>query len=117
MADTAVYIKNALMNANCVFLAFVLLIFTAFNVMFLGGFFKTSYAFGRPFIVFTVVSFVIIAIAEILHHIPKLHWLNTSGTEHMLYQGVILFAALVIYITATVAACKLSQKRFNNTDI
>lgn len=117
MADAAVYTKNVLMNANFVFLAFVLVIFTAFNTVFIGGFFKTSYAYGKPFIVFTVVNFIIIAVAETLHHIPPLHWLNVCGAEYILKQIIILLAAVAVYITATVAAMKKSQKRFDNTDI
>ena len=40
LADGKPYVSNALMNATPLFLAFVLLIFTAFNVFFLGGFFR-----------------------------------------------------------------------------
>ena len=55
LSDAGVYEANALMAANLVYLAFILLIFAAFNFFFIGGFFKTAYGVGKPFIVFIVV--------------------------------------------------------------
>ena len=43
LSESKVYTANILMGANPVFLAFALLIFAAFNVLFIGGFFKTIY--------------------------------------------------------------------------
>jgi len=62
MADAAMYKTNFMMNANLVYLSFVLLIFAAFNIIFIGGFFKTAYATGKPFVIFIAVNFAIIAI-------------------------------------------------------
>ena len=72
MSDAGVYESNALMAANLVYPAFVLVIFAAFNLIFIGGFFKTAYKLGKHFVVFIIVNFVIIAIAEALHHLPGL---------------------------------------------
>ena len=70
LADAVLYRTNALMNANFVFLGFALLVFGSFNLIFLGGFFKTAYYYGKPFVIFIIIFFVIVAIAEALHHIP-----------------------------------------------
>lgn len=117
LADAPVYKTNFMMTANFVYLAFVLLIFSAFNVIFIGGFFKTAYALGKPFVVFIITNFAIIAIAETLHHIPKLNWLNTADFGFAGRQLAVLAAAFVVYTAATYFSCKNSQKRFENTDL
>lgn len=50
--SAGVYMQNAMMNATPIYLALVLLIFAGFNVIFLGGFFKTAYGIGKPFLLF-----------------------------------------------------------------
>lgn len=80
-------------------LAFSLLIFAAFNVIFLGGFFKTAYTIGRPFIVFIVVGFVII------------------GIGMMGVQTAVLVAAAVVYAVVTMISCRNSEKRFEIIDL
>ena len=48
LADVSAYKNNALMNANLVYLGYVLLILGLFNLIFIGGFFKTAYKFAKP---------------------------------------------------------------------
>jgi len=117
LSDAPVYRSNALMGANLVFLAFVLLIFAAFNVIFIGGFFKTAYGFGKPFICFIAVCFVIIGIAETLHHLPGLGWLNGLGLDQAWQQLPILLAASVLYVAVTGISCNISQNRFERIDL
>lgn len=117
LSDVDVYRANALMGANPVFLAFVLLIFAAFNVIFIGGFFKTAYRFGKPFLGFTVAGFVGIGIAEVLHHLPGLEWMNALGFSQIGKQIPVLLAAIVLYAAVTAASCKVSQHRFEKIDL
>ena len=117
LSDAKPYTGNALMGANPVYLAFVLLIFAAFNVIFIGGFFKTAYNVGKPFVIFIVVNFVIIGIAETLHHLPGLGWLDTLDFGDVGRQLCIMAVAAVVYVAATAAACKASQKRFEQIDL
>ena len=56
LSDAAVYRENPLMNAGPLFLAFGLLIFAAFNLFFLRGFFRTAYGIGMPFLAFGVAA-------------------------------------------------------------
>lgn len=112
LSQAPVYTTNALMGANLVFLAFALLIFAAFNVVFIGGFFKTAYNFGKPFILFIIVNFSIIAVAEALHHFPGLGWLNALSIREAASHLPILLCATLLYAAATIASCKLSQRRF-----
>lgn len=117
ISDARVYEANALMAANLVYLAFILLIFTAFNSIFIGGFFKTAYGIGKPFIMFILTNFAIIGIAETLHHLPGLDWLNALDFGYAGGQLAILFAAAVIYAAATAISCKHSQTRFEKIDL
>lgn len=117
LSDAGVYTANALMGANPVFLSFVLLIFAAFNVIFIGGFFRTAYKIGKPFIAFIVVNFVIIGMGETLHHLPGLAWLNILDFSCIGRQLWILLAAAVIYAGATAAACSAAQAKFEKLDL
>ena len=117
LSDAVVYTTNALMGANLVFLAFVLLIFTAFNVVFIGGFFKTAYGFGKPFVMFIIVNFALIAIAETLHHLPGLEWMNALDFGNVLRQLRVLLAAVLFYFSATAVSCRISEKRFEKIDL
>jgi hypothetical protein len=117
LSDAGVYTANALMGANLIFLAFVLLIFTAFNVIFIGGFFKTAYGIGKPFVVFIVVNFIMIGIAEALHYLPGLGWVNVLDFSYAGQQLCVLLAAVFIYLGATAASCCVSQKAFERLDL
>ncbi len=111
------YISNALMNATPVYLAFVLLIFSAFNVLFVGGFFKTAYKIGMPFLRFGIAVFIITGTAEVLPHIPALAFLHTPAGEQLNVQFATLAAAAVVYCVLTCAACKKAQKKFETIDL
>lgn len=117
MSDAGAYETNVMMAANLVYLAFVLLIFAVFNWIFIGGFFKTAYGIGKPFVVFIVVNFIIIIIAEALHHLPGLDWINALDFNNVGGQMAILATATIIYIVVTAMSCKTSQNRFEKIDL
>ncbi len=111
------YVGNALMNATPVFLAFVLLIFTAFNVLFVGGFFKTGYKLGTPFLSFGVATLLLIGLAETLPHLPGLTFLHVPSGERPAVQLAALACAAVIYAAATFLACRRAERRFEKIDL
>ena len=117
LADAAPYTHNAMMNANQFFLAGNLLVFALFNWLFLGGFFRTADKCGKPFLLFAIASFVLIALAETLHHIPGLEFLNNTDTMSDGRHWLILAAALVVYILVSALSCKASIKRFAAVDL
>jgi hypothetical protein len=117
LSNAEAYVGNALMNPSPVFLAFVLLIFAAFNVFFVGGFFKTAYKIGFPFLRFGIAAFVIIVIAEALHFIPGLEFLNATTGERLGVQLAALACAAVIYAAATIISCKSAEKKFEMIDL
>ena len=115
LADAAAYVSNPLMDANLVYLAFAAVVFALFNTVFLGGFFRTAYKFGMPFVFFIVAAMVVVGIAEVLHHVPGLDFLN--GNNALGVQAAILAAGIVIYALATWASCRVSRRRFELLDL
>ena len=116
-ADSFVYKHNVLMAANPVFHAFVLLIFLSFNVIFIGGFFKTAYKFASSFVSFIIVNFIIIGAGEALHHLPGLSFLNEISGNMMGLQYIILIISTVVFILGSILSCILSQKCFEKIDL
>jgi hypothetical protein len=112
-----VYENNVLMAANFIYLSFVLLIFACFNAIFIGGFFKTAYGIGKPFILFIVANFLIIAVAEALHHIPGLEWMNVLDFDFMTEQVMSLVMAVGVYAAVTIISCRTSCLRFEKIDV
>ena len=117
MTKAAPYVTNPMMNANQAFLAYILLVFALFNWLFICGFFKTAYKFGAPFVRFIVFSFLLITVAEVLHHIPGLEFLNETDTLCNTSMWMILVAAFVIYGIVTAISCKVAMNRFERVDM
>ena len=115
--DAPVYLQNALMNANPFFLGMALIIFGLFNVIFLGGFFRTAYNLGRPFVIYIIVAFVTIGIAEALHHIPGLEALNAFGFEHIGLQAVTLLAGAACFVIMTYLSYNKACRDFEMIDL
>lgn len=117
LANAPAYRDNALMNANFFALGIAFLIFGLFNLVFVGGFFKTAYRFGKPFVTHIVLTFVLIFIAEALHHIPGLEFLNAFGCEHITTQTMLLSAGMLAFALLTFLSYRLSCKRFEKIDL
>ena len=116
LRQAPVYAQNAMMNANFAYLGWLLLIFALFNSVFLGGFFRTAYQLGKPFLLYTAAAMVLIGIAEALHHVPGWEGLN-SQTEGFGLQLIVLAAGAVIYAAATVSSCRRAEGRFEKLDL
>jgi hypothetical protein len=117
LSESQPYVSNPLMNANFVFLGGILLIFALFNLIFVAGFFKTAFYYGKPFYLFATAAFVVIGILEVLHHIPGLEGLNSCGFSAMGQQLAVLGIGLVAYAVATAAALAKSIRTFEQIDL
>ena len=117
LADAAVYRQNALMNANPFFLGTALLLFGLFNVIFLGGYFKTGWQLGKPFILYIIAAFLIIGAAETLHHIPGLAALNAFGFDHIALQAGLLLGGAALYLLMTGLSYRKSCANFERIDL
>lgn len=110
------YATNQLMNANMAYLGYTMIIFAVFNSIFLAGFFKTTYKIGKPFFIFCVVSFIIIIMEEILHHIPDLESLNNPSNLSM-PQVVIFAIGIVVFMLCTWLSYQKAVKDFEGIDL
>lgn len=111
------YAKSVMLAPTPVFLAFVLLIFAFFNLLFVGGFFKTAWKFGKPLIYFSIVCFLIIAVSEVLPHLPGLTFLQQPALDKPGLQFALLGAALLIYAGATLLSWKKAAANFERIDL
>lgn len=117
LKDATPYVSNPLMAANITFLALALLIFALFNYIFLGGFFRTDYNYGKPFIFFCIAAFIIVGFGETLHHLPGMAGFNSISGEGLTMQWILLVPALLVFILLTGLSLKISQKRFEDLDL
>ena len=117
LSDSQVYRANAMMNANLFALGAALVIFGLFNLIFVGGFFKTAYVIGKPFVIYIVVCFIVIAIFEALHHIPGLEAVNSFGIDNIGVQMIFLLIGAALYLLITGISYKKSVRNFEMIDL
>lgn len=115
--DAAVYRSNVLMNANFFALGAAFFLFGLFNCIFVGGFFKTAYKLGRPFLLYMTAAFFCIGLLEALHHIPGLEVLNAFGTENSTTQLFLLTAGIAAWLLMTVSSYRKSCEHFEKIDL
>lgn len=101
LKDAAVYRQNALMNANLFYLGAALFVFGLFNVIFVGGFFRTAYKLGKPFIIYIIAAFLAMGVFEALHHFPGLAAVNAFGFDHIVLQSALLLGGALLYAVMT----------------
>ena len=117
LSNSTVYRQNALMNANPFFLGMALLIFGMFNLIFIGGFFKTAYKFAKPFVTYIIMCFLLIGVAEALHYVPGLEVLNAFGFDHLVLQLSLLLGGAMAYIFLTAFSYKRACATFEKIDL
>ena len=112
-----VYLSNSLMNANLFALGLAFFIFGLFNWIFVGGFFQTAYNFGRPFVTYIIAAFLVILVAETLHHIPGLQALNAFGTDSFGLQLVLFAAGVISFVLMSGLSCAKACECFEKIDL
>ncbi len=116
-ADSPVYRSNALMNANGFALGMAWVLFGLFNAIFVGGFFRTVYQIGKPFIIYIIVNFLVISVAEAMHHFSGLSGLNAFGTDEFGLQMGMILLGIVIYGALTYGSFRKSCFRLERIDL
>lgn len=97
-------------------LGWLLILFALFNSVFLGGFFRTAYGLGKPFILYSIAGFAVICLAEALHHFPGMAAMN-SQTEGFGMQLIVLAAGVLLFVGMTALSCRKAQKNFEQIDL
>ena len=117
LADSVLYRQNALMNANPFYLGAALLIFGLFNVIFVGGFFRTAYLIGRPFVMYIIAAFLTIGVCEALHHFPGLAAVNAFGFDHIVLQMSLFLGGALLYTGMTCLSYQKACADFEKIDL
>ncbi|GCF94946.1 ABC transporter [Enterococcus florum] len=102
---------------NVAFYGMGLLIFGVFNLIFLPTFFKTAYKAGKAFVLAMIPTTLIVITVEILVHFPAFHWVDSIAAADLIRQLPILAIGGIFYSFATVAAYRISVKRFEKVDL
>ncbi|MBQ0059151.1 MAG: ABC-2 transporter permease [Lachnospiraceae bacterium] len=116
LKDAGVYLANVMMNANLMYLGFLLMVYACFNIFFLGGYFKTAYKQGVPFLAFSVATFIVITIGETLSKVPGGQILNATSGVHPVH-AVVFAVGVLVYVVGTWASMIQSIKHFENIDL
>ena len=109
-AEDVAYRKNMLMNANLFALGVAFSIFGVFHIIFIRGFFK-------PFGLYIMAVFLMIGMAETLHHIPGLKVLNAFGFKYLDIQIGLFLIGLVMYVLLTMISYRSACKSFEKIDL
>ena len=117
LKDAPVYRTNVMMNANLFALGAALFLFGLFNLIFVGGFFKTAYRLGKPFVTYIITAFLMITVFEALHHIPGLEGVNAFGTDQPGLQLALLAAGAVLFALMTWLSYRTACKNFEKIDL
>ena len=117
MSEGEVYRHNALMNANPFALGMALLIFGLFNLIFVGGFFRTAHKFAKPFVSYLIAAFLMIGAGESVHHFPGLDSVNAFGFDHILLQLALFAAGAASYVMLTLISFRISCRNFEKIDL
>ncbi len=117
LSDAEVYRNNAMMNANLFALGAAFFIFGLFNRIFVSGFFKTAYQFGRPFVTYIIAAFLAIGVFEAIHHVPGLEAVNAFGFEHLGLQLGSLCGGMALFALMTLTAYRSACSRFEKIDL
>ena len=115
LSDAQVYLQNSLLNANLAFLGWVLMLFAVFNGLFIGGFFRTAYKIGIPFLSFGIVAAVVVTLSEALGFFPGMAGLKSTGFAPV--QLVILAIGIGLYLAITAVSYFRSVANFERIDL
>ncbi len=117
LSEAQAYRHNALMNANPFALGMALLIFGLFNLIFVGGFFRTAHKFAKPFVAYIIAAVLVIGAGESVHHVPGFEAVNAFGFEHILLQLALFAAGAVCYAMLTLISFRNACKNFEKIDL
>lgn len=117
LKEAALYRGNSMMNANFFTLGAAFFLFGLFNWIFVGGFFKTAYSLGKPFLIYMIATFFGIGVFEALHHISGFEGLNAFGTDKIMLQVSLLAIGIVVWLLMTIFSYRRACNHFEKIDL
>lgn len=117
MADSAVYSQQTLFPPNFAFLGFVLTVFALFNLIFVGGFFKSGYRIGKPFLLYSFAAFAFICAVEVLYHVPGTQKVSAVYPDDLSVSLLVLALGILLYVGVTIFSYRKACRDFANIDL
>ena len=117
-------LKNEVgIEANTAFLGLSFVLMGAFNAVFLPMHYKNGYDLGKPFLVCSILEFVLIAVLETLEHVllavlpPSAALLESSALHDQLRQLPVLLGGAAVWLLLSTLAFHTSAGRFEKVDL
>jgi len=106
-------------EANIAFFGLSFVLMGVFNLVFLTMHYKNGYDLGKPFLVSSIVEFLLIGLFETLDHIvPYMKTVCESfAPADLVRQLPVLAGGLAAYAGLTLLACRVSEARFEKVDL
>lgn len=121
MAVRSLYgsMKNPVgIEANVAFLGLALVQLGMFNLTFLPLHYKNAHGLGKPFVIASLVQFLLIVVFEVVEHIPPiLAYCDTYALADQLRQLPVFAAGAIVFAGLTALSQKISIHRFEQVDL
>lgn len=106
-------------EANAAFFGLSFVLLGVFNITFLPMHYRSGYDLGKPFLISSVVQFLLIALFESLDHVvPYMKTVCEScAAADLVRQLPVLFGGLAVWAGLTYLAFRLSAARFERVDL
>lgn len=107
------------MEPNIAFFGCTMVMFGLFNVVFFPMYYRAPSKVGVPFIIGSAVEAVFIVLAEFAtHFVPYVRRvIDTRDTVYIPQKLIVLALGVVLFAGLTLAACRISEKRFERIDL
>lgn len=103
---------NLFMDINYAFFGVGILMFGVFNIVFLPGYFKTAYHFGKPLIYGSIATFIYGFVFEF--GAIKYQWFRNIFEGSIGTQLIVLAVGVVLCVILSVLAVKISIKKYES---
>lgn len=113
------YVNQAGVSANLVLVGNGAILLGIFNLIFFPCYFKNPDKIGVPFVIGTVVIFLLISVFIVLRWAMPLYstTLNGLNSDNTGAKLVALVIGIAVYVVLSAISCKLSMNNFQKIDV
>lgn len=113
------YVNQAGISANLALVGNGAILLGIFNLIFFPCYFKKPDKIGVPFVIASIVLFVLIGVFIVLRWVTPLYSITLNGlnSENTGAKIVALAIGVAVYVVLSAISCKLSMKNFQKIDV
>lgn len=105
------------LDATLAWYGFGLMVYAAFDLVFLPAYYKTGYKAGKAFLLAAIPMVLLMGAVEMTGYLPALAWMDSCQPAFWRMQLPILLAGAVCYAAALPLAYRISAKNFEKVDL